>query len=110
MTTGEKLMLFNRRGLLGGFGLLAAGSALSALRGTRAFAAEGLRVRLISESPLEEPFMLQQHLAMQRLKKEIGLDYEMSESVKAADYIRVLRDWGENGIELIVGRCKWIWQ
>ncbi len=96
-------MLITRRDLLNGLSVVAAGSALSLARGPGAAAAQPMRARLISESPLEEPFMLQLHLAMKRLKDEYGLDYEMSESVKAADYIRVLRDWADQGIELIVG-------
>lgn len=61
------------------------------------------RIRAIFETPMEEPFVTQLHLAMTRIAKEDGLDYKYSESVKAADFPRVLRQWCEEGIELIVG-------
>ena len=52
---------------------------------------------------MEEPFVTQLHLAMQKVSGELGLDYQHSENVKAADYARVLRQWCEEGVELIVG-------
>ncbi|MDR6755128.1 basic membrane lipoprotein Med (substrate-binding protein (PBP1-ABC) superfamily) [Mycoplana sp. BE70] len=61
------------------------------------------RIRAIFETPMEEPFVTQLHLAMSRIAKEANLDYKYSESVKAADFSRVLRQWCEEGIELIVG-------
>lgn len=61
------------------------------------------RIRAIFETPMEEPFVTQLHLAMTRVASENGLDYKYSESVKAADFPRVLRQWCEEGIELVVG-------
>lgn len=61
------------------------------------------RIRAIFETPMEEPFVTQLHLAMTRISKEANLDYKYSESVKASDFSRVLRQWCEEGIELIVG-------
>lgn len=78
------------------FGALAAASVAPAR-------AAGLRIRGIFETPMEEPFVTQLHLAMTRIAKEAGADYKYSESVKAADFSRVLRQWCEEGVELIVG-------
>ena len=61
------------------------------------------RIRAIFETPMEEPFVTQLHVAIKRIASEKGLDYKYSESVKAADFPRVLRQWCEEGIELIVG-------
>lgn len=65
--------------------------------------AEGLRMRGIFETPMEEPFVTQLHLAMTKVAGEMGIDYQHSESVKAADFSRVLRQWCDEGIELVVG-------
>lgn len=65
--------------------------------------AEGMRMRGIFETPMEEPFVTQLHLAMTKVAGEMGLDYQHSESVKAADFSRVLRQWCDEGIELVVG-------
>jgi basic membrane lipoprotein Med (substrate-binding protein (PBP1-ABC) superfamily) len=65
--------------------------------------ADGLRMRGIFETPMEEPFVTQLHLAMTKVAGEMGIDYQHSESVKAADFSRVLRQWCDEGIELIVG-------
>ena len=82
---------------MAGFGALAALAPLSVAK------AASLRIRGLFETPMEEPFVTQLHLAMTRIAKEAGLDYKYSESVKAADFSRVLRQWCEEGVELIVG-------
>lgn len=81
---------------------VAAGSA-AALRFAAPARAEGLRMRGIFETPMEEPFVTQLHLGMTKVAGEMGIDYQHSESVKAADYSRVLRQWCDEGVELIVG-------
>lgn len=94
-------MTSNRRDVL----KLAAAAAASAasLRYASSARAEGLRMRGIFETPMEEPFVTQLHLAMTKVAGEMGIDYQHSESVKAADFSRVLRQWCEEGVELIVG-------
>lgn len=84
---------------LAGFSTIALGLPMMALPAN----AQTMRIRGIFETPLEEPFVTQLHLAMERIAKDDGLDYKYSESVKAADYSRVLRQWCEEGVELIVG-------
>ncbi|MEZ5812865.1 MAG: BMP family protein [Rhizobiaceae bacterium] len=92
---------FSRRSLLklAGMGTLAFGLPFA---GTAA-AAQNIRIRGLFETPLEEPFVTQLHLAMQRIAEEGQHDYKFSESVKAADFSRVLRQWCSEGVELIVG-------
>jgi len=94
-------MRITRREFLGiaGAGL---GAMVVGLPIPRANAAQ-FRIRGIFETPMEEPFVTQLHLAMMRIAKEEILDYNYSESVKAADFPRVLRQWCEEGVELIVG-------
>lgn len=91
-------MLVSRRRLMA----IGAGIALS--RSLPAFAeGKALRIRGIFETPLEEPFVLQMHLALQRLAKEGGHEYQSSDGVKASDYSRVLAQWCEDEVNLIVG-------
>ena len=92
----------NRRDMLKLAAVLGAGLATLGMRAT-AGRADALRLRGIFETPMEEPFVTQLHLAMQKVSGEMGLDYQHSENVKAADYARVMRQWCEEGVELIVG-------
>ncbi|MBX3598920.1 MAG: BMP family protein [Rhizobiaceae bacterium] len=94
-------MMLNRREILA---LAAMGASIAAF-GTKSARAQtsAPRIRAIFETPMEEPFVTQLHLAMTRIAGEKGLDYKYSESVKAADFSRVLRQWCEEEIELIVG-------
>lgn len=92
-------MLKTRREALkiAAFGAVAAAVPFGAAK------AAAIRIRGIFETPMEEPFVTQLHLAMTRIAKEAEADYKYSESVKAADFSRVLRQWCEEGVELIVG-------
>src|SRR5437868_15005631 len=82
---------------IAGFGALAPAVPFGAAEAAQ------IRIRGIFETPMEEPFVTQLHLAMTRIAKEADLDYKYSESVKAADFSRVLRQWCEEGVELVVG-------
>lgn len=90
----------NRRDVLKLAALAAGAVALPLERVARA---DGLRMRGIFETPMEEPFVTQLHLAMTKVAGEMGIDYQHSELVKAADFSRVLRQWCDEGVELIVG-------
>lgn len=90
----------NRRDVLK---LAALAAGVVALPLERVARADGLRMRGIFETPMEEPFVTQLHLAMTKVAGEMGIDYQHSESVKAADFSRVLRQWCDEGVELIVG-------
>jgi len=65
--------------------------------------AKSLRIRGIFETPVEEPFVKQMHLALVRLAKERGYEYQSSDSVKASDFSRVLAQWCEDGVNMIFG-------
>ncbi len=88
-------------------GVLAA--ALAAVVGTAglaeksAAAEDKLKVAAVFETPIEEPWVNQIHVALLKAKKELGIDYVWSESVKAADFSRVLREYAEGGYGLIMG-------
>jgi basic membrane protein A len=64
---------------------------------------EALKVAGIFETPIEEPWVTQIHQALLRAEDELGIDYTWSESVKSADFARVMRDYAEQGYQLIMG-------
>jgi len=68
-----------------------------------ASAAEKLRVAAVFETPIEEPWVNQIHVALERAEQELGIEYTWSESVKAADFARVMREYAEGGYDLVMG-------
>ncbi|MDH3745827.1 MAG: BMP family protein [Acidobacteriota bacterium] len=63
----------------------------------------GLRVAAVFETPIEEPWVNQIHVALVKAKEELGIEYTWSESVKSADFARVMREYAEGGYQLIMG-------
>ncbi len=68
-----------------------------------ASAAEKLRVAAVFETPIEEPWVNQIHVALLKAQKEMGIEYTWSESVKAADFARVLHEYAQGGYDVIMG-------
>ena len=65
--------------------------------------AGGIKVAAVFETPIEEPWVNQIHVALLKAKKEMGIEYTWSESVKSADFARIMREYAENGYQLITG-------
>ena len=63
----------------------------------------GLKVAAVFETPIEEPWVNQIHVALLQAKKELGIEYTWAESVKSADFARVMREYAEGGYGLIMG-------
>jgi len=66
-------------------------------------ATEALKVAAVFETPIEEPWVNQIHVALLQAQKELGIEYTWSESVKSADFARVMREYAEKGYKLITG-------
>ncbi len=62
-----------------------------------------LRVAAVFETPIEEPWVNQIHVALIKARDELGIEYTWSESVKSADFARVMREYAEGGYQLIMG-------
>lgn len=62
-----------------------------------------LKVAGIFETPIEEPWVKQIHDALVRAQQELDIEYTWSESVKAADFARVMREYAEKEYGLIMG-------
>jgi basic membrane protein A and related proteins len=82
---------------------IAAVAVAVALGGQPATAQDKLKVAAVFETPIEEPWVNQIHVALLRAEKELGIEYDWSESVKSADFARVMREYAEKGYQLIMG-------
>lgn len=83
---------------------IAAGSLALGLAATPADAQnKKIKVAAVFETPIEEPWVNQIHVALLKAKQELGVDYQWSESVKSADFGRVMREYAEKGYDLIMG-------
>lgn len=78
-----------------GIGILAGGGALAADK--------KIKVAAVFETPIEEPWVNQIHVALLRAKNELDIEYSWSESVKSADFGRVMREYAEGGQDLVMG-------
>jgi len=54
--------------------------------------AAAMKVAGIFETPIEEPWVKQIHQALVKAQEELGIEYTWSESVKAADFARGMRE------------------
>ncbi len=68
-----------------------------------AMAATNIKIAAVFETPIEEPWVNQIHVALLKAKQELGVEYTWSESVKSADFARVMREYAEKGYQLIMG-------
>lgn len=83
--------------------LLAAALTTVLAFGAGQASADGLRVAAVFETPIEEPWVNQIHVALQKAEEELGIEYTWSESVKSADFARVMREYAEGDYDLIMG-------
>jgi len=92
-------------GVVKGFGMSVLFLAVAMVIGAvpAAVAAEPLKVAAVFETPIEEPWVNQIHVALLKAKNELGIVYDYSESVKSADFARVMREYAEKGYQLITG-------
>ena len=67
------------------------------------FSAEKLKVAAVFETPIEEPWVNQIHVALVQAQPELGLEYTWSASVKSAAFARVMREYAEKGYQLVMG-------
>lgn len=97
MTTGT--FMVSRRGLL-----LGGASALVAANLPRAaWAQEPIKMAGIYTVPVEQQWVSRIHIAAEALKAAGTVDYTYTENVANTDYPRVMREYCEAGVKLIVG-------
>ncbi len=67
--------------------------------------AAGISVAGIFTQPIQQKWDARLHLALDSAAKAGKIDYKFSEKVANTDYVRVLREYAESGIQLIVGEA-----
>jgi len=82
------------------------GTALtaSALLPSAAFAAP-IKVAGIYTQPIQQKWDARLHLALDAAQKAGTIEYQFSEKVANTDYVRVLREYAESGVQLVVGEA-----
>ena len=89
----------NRRSVL----LSGAALTLAGLVPVRAFAADPIKMAGIYTVPVEQQWVSRIHIAAEAAKAAGRVDYTFSENVSNTDYPRVMREYCESGVKLIVG-------
>jgi basic membrane lipoprotein Med (substrate-binding protein (PBP1-ABC) superfamily) len=84
-------------------GFLVAGTATVLLATQRAAQAAPLKVAGIHTVPVENPWNSRLHAAMLAADKRGDIKYVFSENISNTDYERAMREYAEQGIQLIVG-------
>jgi basic membrane lipoprotein Med (substrate-binding protein (PBP1-ABC) superfamily) len=67
--------------------------------------AEKIKVAGIYTQPIQQKWDAVLHKALMKVQQEGEIDYVYSEKVANTDYIRVLREYAESGVKLIVGEA-----
>lgn len=89
----------SRRGVLLGGGAIVAAANLP----LAAFAQEPVKMAGIYTVPVEQQWVSRIHIAAEALKAAGTVDYTFTENVANTDYPRVMREYCEAGVKLIVG-------
>ncbi|WP_449220793.1 BMP family protein [Tistrella mobilis] len=84
---------------------VAASVALAALTAAEASAADKIKVASVYTVPIEQQWVSRIHIALDAAAKRGDIDYEWSESVSNADYERVMREYAEKGVDMVVGEA-----
>ena len=67
--------------------------------------ADTIKVAGIYTQPIQQKWDARLHLALQALKEAGEIEYSYSEKVANTDYVRVLREYAEGGVDLVVGEA-----
>ena len=67
--------------------------------------ADTIKVAGIYTQPIQQKWDARLHQALQALEDAGEIDYDYSEKVANTDYVRVLREYSESGVDLIVGEA-----
>ncbi len=98
-----KKLMINKRQFLA-YSLAVPAVALVGLSGRSAQAAK-IKVAGIYTQPIQQKWDARLHLALDAAANAGEIDYVYSEKVANTDYVRVLREYAESGVNLIVGEA-----
>lgn len=68
-------------------------------------AADTIKVAGIYTQPIQQKWDARLHLALQALEDAGEIEYDYSEKVANTDYVRVLREYADGGVDLVVGEA-----
>lgn len=83
--------------------VIAAVASAGLIASTGMALAESIRVAAIYTLPVEQQWISRIHLALNGAKERGEIEYVFSENVANTDYERVMREYAEQGVQLIVG-------
>ena len=83
--------------------MLAGAAALALMVPAGAALAATVKVAAIYTLPVEQQWISRIHLALNAAKDRGEIDYVFSENVANTDYERVMREYAEQGVQLVVG-------
>ena len=78
--------------------------AVFLMTGADAFAAK-IKVAGVYTQPIQQKWDARLHLALEAAAKAGEIEYVFSEKVANTDYVRVLREYAEGGVNLVVGEA-----
>lgn len=84
---------------------LLAAALFLAPAGPPAQAADKIKVAGIYTQPIQQKWDARLHLALVNAQEEGRIDYVFSEKVANTDYVRVLREYADSGVDLVVGEA-----
>lgn len=67
--------------------------------------ADTIKVAGIYTQPIQQKWDARLHLALEAAQEAGEIEYQYSEKVANTDYVRVLREYAESGVQLIVGEA-----
>ena len=82
-----------------------AAGTITAFGALPAFGAGKIKVAGIYTQPIQQKWDARLHLALDAAAKRGDIDYSFSEKVSNTDYVRVLREYCDKGVQLIVGEA-----
>ena len=84
-------------------GILAGAAMLSMLMSPISAMADEVKVAGIFTLPVDQQWISRIHIALDAAQDRGDIEYVYSENVSNTDYERVMREYAENGVNLIVG-------
>ena len=84
---------------------IGATALLATLSNFPSFAGNKIKVAGIYTQPIQQKWDARLHLALDAAQTSGEIDYVFSEKVSNTDYVRVLREYCESGVQLIVGEA-----
>ena len=84
-------------------GVIAGAVALGMVMSTASAMAETIKVAGIFTLPVEQQWISRIHIALNAAQERGDIEYTFSENVANTDYERVMREFAESGVDLIVG-------